>query len=179
MVVIMTINVIIKMIIFIFIVVTFTYGAQGFSLLSGLLRRTATSNGTLIVTYLGCKVCFSESHPQKNSCHLIDRNGTGHWSRHTWASMQLNETHSFLLFFFSCLFKGKNRTCVDGDLLLHSRGRGSGGGGRDGGCSPCGGPSDRTRCQGPACACEIETSSGNLDLEILLFLLLFLLFSLC
>ena len=60
MVIIMTINVIIIMIIFIIIVIiTFTYGVQGFSLLSGLLRRTATSNGTLIVTYLGCKVCFS------------------------------------------------------------------------------------------------------------------------
>ena len=43
--------------------------------------------------------------------------------------IQLIETHSFLLFFFSCFFKGKMGTCDDDDLL-HSRGRVSGGGGR-------------------------------------------------
>ena len=45
--------------------------------------------------------------------------------------IELIETHPFLLF-FSCFFKGKNRTCVDGGLL-HSRGRASGGGGARGG----------------------------------------------
>ena len=35
---------------------------------------------------LGLQRFFSDSHPQNNSRHLIDRNGTGHWSRHIWAA---------------------------------------------------------------------------------------------
>ena len=44
--------------------------------------------------------------------------------------IQLIETHSF--YFSSSLvsLRGKKRTCVDGGLLLHSRGHASGGGGR-------------------------------------------------